>query len=82
MVEPIPIVVACPKALTVVKFVLNKVKVPVLVPEIVGLAPFMSTVVALGNENTVFLTVANPLIAPRSKLFAAPKAFTEVAIVL
>ena len=80
--EPILIRVAAPNALTVVRFVLNSVSVPVDDEASVGFAPFTFTVVALVRVSVALPIVAVPVAAPRARVVAAPKALTVVATVL
>ena len=82
VVEPIEIVVAALKALTVKRFVLNNVSVPVEVEASVGEAPFIFNVVALDKVTVAFAIVAVPVAAPIDKVVAAPKALTPVRFVL
>jgi hypothetical protein len=79
---PIAIVVAAPKALTVVLLVLNNVTVPVVDAWITGALPLMFTTVAFANVAVVFLMVAVPVVAPKVNAVAAPKAFTVATFVL
>jgi hypothetical protein len=79
---PIPIAVAAPKALTVVKFVLNSVRVPVDDDASVGFVPLTFTVVAFDKVTVALLIVAIPVAAPIPIAVAAPKALTVVKFVL
>ena len=82
VVPPIVNVVAAPNSLTVVRFVLNNVSVPVALEASVGFAPFIFNVVALDKVTVAFAIVAVPVAAPIDNVVAAPKALTPVRFVL
>lgn len=82
VLEPNVTAVAEPKAFTVDRFVLKSVSVPVELVAMVGLAPFMFSVVAFESVTVAFATVAVPVDEPKFNDVAAPKAFTVVAFVL
>jgi len=79
---PIDNVVAAPKALTVKRFVLNNVSVPVEVEASVGEAPFIFNVVALDKVTVALAIVVVPVAAPIAIVVAAPPIFSVVAVAL
>jgi len=79
---PNVVAVEAPNAFTVVKAVLNSVRVPVDVEAIVGETPLMLRAVALVNVTVGLAIVAVPVEAPRANVVAAPPMFSVVATVL
>ena len=74
--------VAAPNMLPVSALVLNTLAVPILLVPILGLAPFMVILVALGNDSVGLLICVLPVLAPIDTVVAAPNAFTVNRLVL